>query len=98
MYLKGHRCKNKYELSDSYRVYKDNFIVMEDFIISVSAPAIYNRFSRRFRGMVKWFDYTQGKIVKLSKAMKLIMIEKKDQECLDLIEDAIKLSSENKTK
>ena len=98
MYLKENRCKNEKELSYSYRVYKDKLIVMGDFIISVSAPEIYNRFSRRFGGMVKWFDYTPGQIVKLSKAMKLIMIEKKDQECLDLIEDAIKLSSENKTK
>ena len=98
MYLKGHRCKNENELSDSYRIYKDKLIVMGDLIISVYAPAICNRFSRRFGGMVKWFDYTPGQIVKFSKAMKLIMIDKNGQEYLDLIEDAIKLSSENMTK
>ena len=95
MFLKDHRFKVEKETSDSYRLHKDKLIIMGDFIISVSAQAIYNRFSRRFGDMVKWFEYTPSQIVKLSKAMLLIVMKKEEHECLNLIEDTIKFCQES---
>ena len=63
---------------------------MRDFMISMSIPAIYNRFSRKFGEMLKWFKYTPHQIVQLLKAILLIIMKKNQQKCLDLIEDTIK--------
>ena len=98
MFLKEYKAKCKQEIKDNVRCFKDKFVLMGDFMIFASAPAIYNRFSRNFGGMLKWFAYTPHQIVKLSKAILLLVMKSSEQECLDLIEDTIKFSQENVTR
>ena len=90
MFLKEYRAKCERKIEDNVRYFKNKFIFMEDFIVSVSVSIIYNRFSRKFEGMIKWFNYTLHQILKLSKAILLIIMKKNEEEWLDLIEDTIK--------
>ena len=91
-FLKDFKTKYYQKTDDSVRCFKDKYVFMGDFIFSVSISAIYSRFSRNFGGMLKWFKYTPHQIVKLSKAILLIVMKKNEQECLDLINDTIKFS------
>ena len=55
MFLKSFREKNQLTNEDQSRCYRDKLVIVGEFIISVSATAIYNRFSRGFGGALQWF-------------------------------------------
>ena len=95
MFLKSINLKHKQVDGDQFRCFRDKMISFGNFIISVSAPAIYNRFSRNFGGMLRWFNYSLQQIVKLSKAMLILKNEIERDISLDLIEDTIKFAQKN---
>ena len=64
---------NKKKTYDKYRCFKDKLVVMENFIISVSSTAIYNRFARCFGGKLRWFRQNPDKIIQLSKTIRLLI-------------------------
>ena len=67
---------------------------MGDFIISISATAIYNRFSRNFGGKLKWFKNKLHQIVKLSKSIISVETKKEEKNCHDLVADTINSSED----
>ena len=89
IFLRNYRLSKEENVADSCRCHNFKFVIMGDFIISISATAIYNRFSRKFGGKLKWFKYKPHQIVKLSKSILSVETDKEEQNCLDLVADTI---------
>ena len=93
-FLKELKQQNKKSTSDISRCYQDKLVIWGEFIISVSTGVIYNRFSRHFGGMIRWFKYTPQQIIKLSNAIFIIKKLIDPLKWLNLVEDAIQFSQE----
>ena len=77
------------EIKNNTRCFKDRFVFIGNLIVPTLPSAIYNRFSRKFRGML-YTKYTLCQIAKLSKAILLLAMKKGKYESLNLIEYTIK--------
>ena len=86
---------NKKKKYDKYICFKDKLVEMENFIISVSSTAIYNRFARCFGGKLKWFRQTPDKIIQLSKSIRSLIQDEDSNQYLDFIQNSLQLSQEH---
>ena len=92
MFLKLFREKNQLTNDDQSRCHRDKLVIVGEFIISVSATSIYNRFFRGFEGALQWFKYSLQQIIKLSKVALILKKEIDRDAWLDLVEDTIQFN------
>ena len=95
MFLKSFREKNQPTNEDQSRCYRDKLVIVREFIILVSATAIYNRFSRGFGGALQWFKYSPQQIIKLSKVDLILKKEIERDAWLNLFEDTIQFNQKD---
>ena len=64
---------------------RNNNPIKWDFITTNTSKSIYNRFSRKFGGKLKWFRYNPEHIVNLLKTNSKTRKDKSKHECLNTL-------------
>ena len=89
MFLKNKQIKNKSYVKSKTRLFKNKINTSRDFMVSISASGIYNRFARKFGGKIDWFDFTPKDIINLSLKKFSTVSKFSTRESLDFVEESI---------